>query len=366
MRVFILETSVFNGEVKYLQVIDENGNADPAHFPNDIDDAKITEMYKNMLYARAFDAKVLSLQRQGRAVTYAPLLGEEATQIGSASAMRKDDLFVPAFRQHGVYIVRGIPLDYMFIYWRGYEEGNAYPKNVGGTPIAVPVATQMPHAAGLAFAQKYAGKDSVVVAYVGDGGTSEGDFYEAMNFAGVWRAPLVIIIENNEWAISVPRKNQTASQTLAQKAFAAGIPCVQVDGNDVVAVYKATKEAIENAKYGPTVIECMTYRMGIHTTADDPTKYRPDADVEIWKARDPILRIRKYLEAKGLWNDELDKKVLDEHAKAIDAAVEKAEQFKEDPTVMFKHVYSFVPQVLQNELDDALKNNFWQGEEGGE
>ncbi len=359
--MFLLETSVFSGEVKYLQIIDENGNADKNLFPNDIDDSKITEMYKLMLYARAMDAKVLSLQRQGRAVTYAPLLGEEATQIGSASAMRKDDLFVPAFRQHGVYITRGLPLEYLFIYWRGYEEGNAYPKSVGGTPIAVPVATQMPHSSGLAFAQKYLGKDSAVVAYVGDGGTSEGDFYEALNFAGVWRAPLVVIIENNQWAISEPRKNQTAAQTLAQKAFAAGIPSIQVDGNDVVAVYKATKEAIENAKYGPTVIECITYRMGIHTTADDPTKYRPDSEVEFWKARDPIDRIRKYLTAKGLWNGDLEKKANDEQAKEIDDAVDRAEAFKDDPQSMFKNVYSLVPEVLQDELDDAVKNNFWQG-----
>ncbi len=340
--------------------MDENGKIDQDLFPKDLDDGKIIEMYKYMLYARAADAKVLSLQRQGRAVTYAPLLGEEATQIGSAYAMRKNDMFVPAFRQHGVFMTRGIPLEYLFMYWRGFEEGDTYPKSVGGLPIAVPVATQMPHAAGLAFAQKYNGTGSAVVSYVGDGGTSEGDFYESLNFAGVWRAPLVAIIENNGWAISLPREKQTATKTLAQKAIAAGIPGIQVDGNDVIAVYRATKEAIENAQYGPTLIECMTYRMGIHTTADDPTKYRPDAEVEEWKAKDPIMRVKKYLMGKGVWNDEMEKAALDQFSKAIDAAVAKAEQFKEDPASMFKNVYSFMPEVLQQELDAGMKNNFWQ------
>lgn len=358
--MFLLETSAYSGEIKYLQIMDENGNVDQDIFPKDLDDGKIIEMYKYMLLARAFDAKVLSLQRQGRAVTYAPLLGEEATQIGSASAMRQNDLFVPSFRQHGVYIMRNVPLEVLFLYWRGYEEGNAYPKSVGGMPVIVPVATQMPHAAGLAFAQKYKGNDSAVVAYVGDGGTSEGDFYEALNFAGVWKAPLVAIIENNQWAISVPRKNQTAAQTLAQKAIAAGIPGVQVDGNDMIAVYKATRDAIENAKNGPTLIECLTYRMGIHTTADDPTKYRTDAEVEIWKARDPIMRVKKYLMKKGVWNDGLEKNVMDEQAAKINSAVAKAEEFKEDPQSMFSNIYSFMPETLQEELDDALKNNFWQ------
>ena len=219
----------------------------------------------------------------------------------------------------------------------------------------------MPHAAGMAYAQKYMRKDSAVIAYVGDGGTSEGDFYEALNFAGVWKAPMVAIIENNQWAISLPREKQSASKTLAQKAIAAGIDGVQVDGNDVIAVYKATKEAIEKSKDGPMLIECITYRLGMHTTADDPTKYRPDEEVEKWKKRDPLIRVRNYLVKKGLWNDQIEKEVAEQQAKEIDAAVERAEQFKEDPKSMFTNVYSFVPQTLQEELDEAEKNNYWQG-----
>ncbi len=358
MSGVLLEKAVFDGDIEYLQVMDEAGNMDQSLLPRELDDNKIVEMYKYMLFARANDAKMLSLQRQGRAVTYAPLVGEEATQIGSALAMRKDDIFVPTFRQHGVYLVRGMPLEWMYAYWRGYEE--PIPKSVNGTAIIIPVATQMPHAAGLAYAQKYKKKDSVVVVYVGDGGTSEGDFYEALNFAGVWKLPLVVIIENNQWAISVPREKQTAAKTLAQKAFAAGIGGIQVDGNDVIAVYKATKEAIEKAKDGPMVIECVTYRLGLHTTADDPTKYRTDAEVESWKGKDPIARVRAYLTGKGLWNEEMEQKTVQEQGKEIDAAVEKTEHPKEDPKSIFTNVYSFVPQNLQEELDDAERNNFWQ------
>lgn len=353
----------FEAKVEYLQVMDENGIVDDSQRPQELDDNKLITMYKNMLFARLYDSKQLSLQRQGRSATYAPLLGEEATQIGSAMAMRKDDIFVPSFRQHGVYITRGLPLDILITYWRGFEEGNAIPKEVRGYANIVPVATQIPHATGVAFAQKYKDTGSAVVVYVGDGGTSEGDFYEAINFAGVWKIPLVVIIENNQWAISIPRKNQTAALTLAQKAEAAGINCIQVDGNDVMAVYRATKDAIERSSEGPTVIECITYRMGIHTTSDDPTKYRDQAEVDYWQKRDPILRVKLYLKGKNIWSEDQEKQFQDESSKKIDDAVDKAEKFVPDPKVMFKHVYSFIPEVLQDELDDATASNFWQGDQ---
>jgi len=352
---------VYEGTIDYLQVLDENGTVDATLFPKDLDDSKIVEMYKWMSYARSLDAKTLSLQRQGRAVTYAPLIGEEATQIGSAMAMRPADLFVPNFRQHGVFLVRGFPLELFFIYWRGFEEGGKMPEGFDGFEVIVPVATQIPHAAGIAFAQKYNKKDAAVLGYVGDGGTSEGDFYEGLNFAGVMKLPLVTIIENNQWAISVPRKNQTAAETLAQKGFSAGVNSVQVDGNDVIAVYKAVSEAIANAKNGPTLIECVTYRMSMHTTADDPTKYRTSDEVEFWAKKDPILRVRRYLNAKNLWNDDLEKKMEEEHLKAIDDAVAKAEEFKPDPKVIFEHIYSYMPPTLKEEYDEAVKNEFWQG-----
>lgn len=352
---------VFQGSVDNVQVMDENGDIDQSIFPAGLDDNKILEMYKNMSMLRTLDSKLLSMQRQGRAVTYAPSLGEEATQIGSAMAMRANDIFVPNFRQHGVYLVRGMPLDTLIIYWRGFEEGCKIPSDVKGFPYIVPVASQMTHAAGIAFAKKYKKEDAAVVAYVGDGGTSEGDFAEALNYAGVFKSPLVTIIENNQWAISVPRSKQSAAETLAQKGVAAGQKCVQVDGNDVVAVYKVVSEAIANAKDGPTVIECVTYRMSMHTTADDPTKYRDQAEVDLWRTKDPVDRVRKYLSRKALWNPDFEQKMNDEHLKIVDGAVEKAEAFKPDPKSMFENVYSYVPEVLQDELDDAVKNNFWQG-----
>ncbi|MGC8478676.1 MAG: pyruvate dehydrogenase (acetyl-transferring) E1 component subunit alpha [Candidatus Micrarchaeia archaeon] len=351
---------VFKGEIDFLQILDENGKVDESQFPAYLTEDLAVQMYKYMSFARTLDAKTLSLQRQGRAVTYAPLVGEEATQIGSALAMRKDDIFVPNFRQHGVYLARGLPLELYFIYWRGFEEGGAIPPEVKGLPVIVPVASQVPHAAGMAFAQKYKGTGNAVITYVGDGGTSEGDFYEALNFAGVFKVPLVTIIENNQWAISVPRKKQTAAETLAQKAFAAGIKSIQVDGNDVFAVYKAVKDAISFSTEGPTLIECVTYRMSMHTTADDPTKYRPDAEVEAWKKKDPIERLGKYLLSKGLWDDSKEKAMQAEQVAAIDDAIKKAEAFKGDPASMFKNVYSFMPEMLQEELDEAEQNNFWQ------
>ena len=354
-------SDAFEYKIEYMQILDENGNVDQSLFPKDLDDTKLVQMYKYMNFARALDAKTLSLQRQGRAVTYAPLVGEEATQIGSAMAMRADDIFVPNFRQHGVYLARGLPLELYFIYWRGFEEGGAIPKNVNGMPVIVPVGSQVPHAVGIAYAQKYEKTGNAVIVYVGDGGTSEGDFYEAMNFAGVLKIPLVIIIENNQWAISVPRSKQSAASTLAQKAVAAGIPGVQVDGNDVLAVYKAVSDAIASSSTGPTLIECVTYRMSMHTTADDPTKYRPEQDLEEWKKKDPIDRLRKYLVAKGLWDDSKEKAMADEQLAAINDAVKKAEEFKPDPASMFENVYSYIPEVLAEEYNESKENGFWQG-----
>jgi pyruvate dehydrogenase E1 component alpha subunit len=360
--VFALQKRVFEASVDYIQVMDENGNVDQTLFPKDLTTDKQLQMYRYMCFARALDEKALSLQRQGRAVTYAPLVGEEATQVGSAVAMRQGDLFVPNFRQHAVFLVRGMPLDIFLLNGMGYEDGNHIPKEVGGYPVCIPVGSQMPHAAGIAFAQKYQKTGAVVVAYVGDGGTSEGDFYESINFAGVFKIPLIAIVENNQWAISVPRSMQSAAQTLAQKGIAAGIKCLQVDGNDAVAVYKAVKDAMDSSSEGPTLIECITYRMSMHTTADDPTKYRSDDEVAAWRAKDPIERFRKYLIAKSLWNDDLEQGMRADQKKTIDAAVEKAEQFKPDPKSMFENVYSDVgiSQILKEELDDAVGSNFYQ------
>ena len=274
--------------------------------------------------------------------------------------MRDGDYFVPNFRQHAVFAARGMPLDLILIYWRGYEEGLAIPEGVKALPYIVPVASQLPHAAGIAFSQRYNKTDNATITYVGDGGTSQGDFYETLNFAGVFKLPLVTIIENNQWAISVPRSRQSAAQTLAQKGFAAGMDVVQVDGNDVIAVYKAVKDALEISKEAPTLIECVTYRMSMHTTADDPTKYRSDDEVAEWRMKDPISRLKKYLVKKELWNDGLEETMQEEQKKTIDEALEKAEAFKPDPKSIFEHVYSYMPDVLKEELDAAVESNFYE------
>ena len=353
-------TDVFDCSIEYTQIIDQDGKADESLFPKELDANSLKEMYKSMCFARALDAKTLSLQRQGRAATFAPLLGEEATQIGIAFGMGKADVLVPSFRQHGILLARGMPLDSYFIYWRGFEEGNSTLKGINSFPVAVPVGTQMPHGAGAAFAQKYLKTGAAVFAFVGDGGTSEGDFYEAINFAGALELPLVTVVENNQWAISLPRGRQSAAKTLAQKGIAAGIRSVQVDGNDVVAVYKVAKEAAELAHSGkPSLIECVTYRLSMHTTSDDPTKYRPDSEVEEWKKKDPIDRMRKYLTGKGLWDDAAQKEMEDYQVSKIDEAVKNAEAFKPDPKSVFENVYSFMPQVLKDEEESALKDNFW-------
>ena len=355
-----MQKQVFEGKIEYMQILDETGQVDMSLFPTSLNDEKIILMYKYMSLSRALDAKALSLQRQGRLATYAPLLGQEATQVGTALAMRQDDFFIPNFRQHGVFVAREASLKNFFLAWKGFEEGNKIEGKATSLAPSVPVGTQIPHAVGVALAQKYKKTGLAAVAFIGDGGTSEGDFYEGMNFAGIMKVPLVIIIENNEWAISVPRKMQTAAETLAQKALAAGIRGMQVDGNDVIAVYKAVEDALAGISNGPVVIECLTYRMGMHTTSDDPSKYRPDAEVEAWKPRDPILRLKKYLNAKGLWDDAKEKAMSDEHTQKIEQALEEAEKFKPNPKDMLTNIYSFTPEGLEAEMKEAEDMNFWQ------
>ena len=350
----------YEGSVDYIQVLDEQGNVDLDLIPKEITDEKIAEMYKQMLFARMVDAKAVNLQRLGRIATYAPLYGEEAVQIGSAMAMSDKDFFVPNFRQHAVFFNKGLPLETFFIYAKGYEEGMIVPKEMKAFPWIVPVSTQIPHAVGIAFAQKYKATGSAVVTYVGDGGTSEGNFYEGLNFAGVFKIPLVVIIENNQWAISVPRSYQSAAQTLAQKGIAAGIKCIQVDGNDVIGVYKAVKDALESARGNvPVIVEAVTYRLGMHTTSDDPSKYRDKSEEDEWKAKEPFIRLNKYLRSKGLWDDARQAKAEQEFSAIIDQAIAKADAFRPDPKSMFEHIYSFMPDVLEQQEAELESNNFF-------
>jgi len=272
-----MERVIEKFEVKYWQLLDENGKCDEKEMPK-LTAAEMKKIYELMILTRVFDDKALKLQRQGRIGTYAPILGQEASNIGSAFAIKNEDLVFPAFRENGVFLVRGMPMDLLYAFWAGDERGMQIPKNVNMFPVAITVGAHTPHAVGAAMAFKIQKKKGATIVYFGDGATSEGDFAEAMNFAGVYQAPCVFICQNNQWAISTPVSEQTHSHTIAQKAIAYGIEGIRIDGNDVLAVYKATDYALKKARAGkgPTLIECLTYRMGDHTTADDSKKYRAE------------------------------------------------------------------------------------------
>ena len=345
-------------EIKELTILNETGRCDEKNKPV-LTNKQIKEMYEWMVITRAFDNKALKMQRQGRIGTYAPMMGQEACQIGSAMAMQPDDWVFPAFRENGVYMMKGMPADKLFMYWAGDERGMQIPKGVNMMPISITVGAHMVHAvgAGMAFnIQKK--KGSAVITYFGDGATSEGDFHEAMNFAGVSKAPVVFICQNNQWAISIPVEEQTAAKTLAQKAIAYGFEGLKVDGNDVFAVYKATKEALAKARRGggPTLIECLTYRVADHTTSDDALKYRKQSEVNKWKKKDPIIRLKKYMIKKKMFTDRYEKEVRRKAEKIIDDAVVKAESIKPiKPEEIFNYTYEKLTPDLK-EQQEKIKN----------
>ncbi len=329
--------------IPVLQILDEEGKVDPELEPI-LSDDQVTQMYRTMLLAREADQKLLKLQRQGRMGTVPLCTGQEAASLGPAFAMQEGDWLSGAFREFAGRLHRGEPLVNYFLTYNGYEEGNVLPTDPDPRilPISVIVGGQFLHATGIAYAMKYRREDSAVVSFGGDGSTSEGDFHEALNFAAVWQAPVVFVIQNNKWAISIPSKNQMRSETIAQKAIAYGIPGIQVDGNDALATYQATKDALARARAGdgPTLIEAVTYRLLMHTTADDPSKYRtPEEEKEHW-AREPLVRFRAYLCKRGIWDDEKEGAMRAEVNREIDEAVQTFESmvdFKQDAA--FDHVY---------------------------
>jgi len=341
-------------QVKRLDILDEQGNADGALAPSLTDD-ELKRMYELLVLTRTFDQRALNLQREGRLGTYPSLLGQEASQVGSALAAEKTDWIFPTFREGAVYITAGLPMDLLYQYWAGDERGMKIPEGLNLCPLCIPVGTQVPHAVGAAMAAKYRGDRVAALAYFGDGGISKGDFHEGLNMAGVFKLPVVFLCQNNHWAISVPRERQTASKTIAQKAFAYGFEGIQVDGNDVLAVYKATRDALQKAKEGngPTLIECDTYRMADHTTADDAPRCRPKEELERWKAKDPILRMRLFLEKKALWTGEFQKDIEARSKAVVDEAVKKAETAgPPDPRDLFTYTYRSLTQRQARQLKD--------------
>jgi pyruvate dehydrogenase E1 component alpha subunit len=332
-------------QVEHLSVLDSDGNLDRALEP-DIPPDELKRLHRALLLGRRLDERMVRLQRQGRIGTFAPIKGQEASQIGSVATLRPTDWMVPSFRETAAMLWRGWPIEKLLRFFAGHLEGSQPGPDQRDLPICIPVATQLPHAVGLAYAAQYKGDDAVVMVYFGDGATSEGDFHEAMNVAGVWHVPVVFLCQNNQWAISVPLKKQTHSRTLAQKALAYGFPGIQVDGNDVLAVYAASREAVERARAGdgPTLIECVTYRLAMHTTADDPTKYRSAEEVAEWERKDPLTRFGEYLRKKSLLVEGLEQAVEEE----ISAAVRGFEASPPaDPLGMFDHLHAELPPHLR-------------------
>jgi pyruvate dehydrogenase E1 component alpha subunit len=341
-------------QVKRLDILDEKGNADAALLPS-LPDDDLKRMFEVLILARTFDQRALNLQREGRIGTYPSILGQEASQIGSALAAEKKDWLFTTFRESGVYVALGYPLHLLFQYWAGDERGMKIPEGMNIFPLSIPVGTQITHAVGAAAAAKYRKDRAGVLVYFGDGGSSRGDFHEGLNMAGVFKLPVVFLCQNNQWAISVRREQQTAAKTIAQKAIAYGFEGIQVDGNDLFAVYKATRDALEKGKEGggPTLIECFTYRMSDHTTSDDATRYRSKEEIETWKARDPILRLRLFLEKKGIWTEAWQKDVEARSKAAVDEAQKKAESAEPPkPQDMFTYTYAGLSPRQAREMKD--------------
>jgi pyruvate dehydrogenase E1 component alpha subunit len=354
-------------KVEYLSILDEKGTLDTDLEP-EIPEEILLKLYRSMVLGRTFDERLLNLQRQGRIGTFPPISGQEAAHLGTVAALELSDWFVPAFRETAAEIWRGRSLESVIIYYNGFGEGAYIPPDRNDLPVSIPVGSQTLHAVGLAWAAQYRKTDRVAMAYFGDGGTSQGDFHEGLNFAGVFQAPAIFICQNNQWAISIPRSKQTRSETIAQKALAYGIPGIQVDGNDILATYAAAKEAVDRARSGggPTLIECVTYRLTVHTTADDPRRYRTEEEVEKWKKRDPITRFQKYLLGKGLLSEDKIVSIKSAVLEQIQAAVDNAEeQMKKmgDPMYMFDFAYAEMsPSLLEQQKEFAREMAELNGE----
>lgn len=320
-------------EIRYRQYLAPDGSALGALPEAAQREDLLVPIYKAMVLTRLFDAKAVSLQRTGQLGTYPSSLGQEAVTVGLASAMAPEDVLFPTYREHGALHWRGVTMEEMLLYWSGDERGLDWKGPRQDFPPAIPIATQTLHAAGAATAFAVRREPRVAVSVLGDGATSKGDFYEAMNVAGVWRLPVVFVINNNQWAISVPRGAQTSAETLAQKAIAGGLPAEQVDGNDAIAVHVAVSEAVERARSGggAGVVEALTYRLSDHTTADDATRYRTEAEVSsMWK-RDPVARLRTWIGAQGWWDKDREEELIDGTKKRIDKAIAEAAKVAPQP-----------------------------------
>jgi 2-oxoisovalerate dehydrogenase E1 component alpha subunit len=339
-------------QIQYVQYLDSSGKTAAALPDFARDDAEMLKLFGAMLQARTFDIKAVNLQRTGNLGTYAPCLGQEAVHVGVGAALRPEDSCAIVYREIGTLFWRGVRMVDVLLYWGGDERGNDFAHADHDFPWCVPIATQMLHAAGAAMAFKIRKEPRCALGFIGDGGTSEGAFYEAINLAGAKQLPVVFIVVNNKWAISVPIADQTAAETLAQKAIAAGIPGIQVDGNDVIAVRDTVSKALEKARSGggPTVIECMSYRLSDHTTADDATRYRSDEELaDAWKI-EPLIRLRKLLTDRGVLTEAREAEMKAEYSREVEAAVA---EYRNTPTQttdsMFDYLFANPPHYLEEQ-----------------
>jgi 2-oxoisovalerate dehydrogenase E1 component alpha subunit len=346
-----------------VQVMDNHGNIILPEYREQITKELVMTFYRHLIRTRTFDRKCVSLQRQGRIGTYAPYEGQEACQVGSALALKEGDWLFPTYRDHGATMTFGHSLKHILLYWNGRNEGCIPQKGKKILPPSVPIATQLPHAAGAAYAEKLKGTKNAVIVYFGDGATSEGDFHEGVNFASVFNVPVVFFNQNNQYAISLPITRQMKSKTIAQKAVAYDIYGVRVDGNDIFAVYFETQKALERARNGegPSLIEAVTWRYGAHTTADDPTKYRDQEESKRKREQsDPIMRLERFMKNEGWFDEGWAKQVQNDASAEIDQAVAEMESFpKADPADMFDYVFATPTWTIEEQ-----KNKYFAWKRG--
>ena len=342
-------------EFQTFQILNEEGEIVNENAVPDLTDEQLQELMRRMVYTRILDQRSISLNRQGRLGFYAPTAGQEASQIASHFALEKDDFILPGYRDVPQLIWHGLPLYKAFLFSRGHYVGNQIPEDLPVVPPQIIIGAQYVQAAGVALGLKKRGKKAVAITYTGDGGTSQGDFYEGINFAGAFNVPAIFVVQNNRFAISTPVELQTAAKTLAQKAVAAGIAGIQVDGMDPLAVYVATKEARERAinGEGPTLIETLCYRYGPHTmSGDDPTRYRSKELDNEWEKKDPLVRFRKYLEKKGIWNEQMEEEVIEKAKEDIKEAIKKADETpKQKVTDLISIMYEELPVNLKEQYE---------------
>lgn len=346
-------------EIPYTQLLDHDGNLQGA-LPSYASDSVLLELYRVMILTRLFDKKAIALQRTGKMGTYAPINGQEAISTAIGHAMRKDDVFIPYYRDYAAQFQRGVKMSEILAYWGGDERGSQFACDSEDLPICVPIASQCLHAAGIAFALKHRKQDRVAVVCIGDGGTSEGDFYEAINVAGAWKLPVVFIVNNNQWAISVPLNKQTATQTIAQKAIAAGFEGIQVDGNDVLAMREVIGNAIEKARkgLGPTLIEAVTFRLSDHTTADDATRYQPKEHVDAALINEPIKRFKSFLEQQKLWDNTQEEQLIKTCTAEIQDEVDVyLNRLPQPITSIFDYHYETLPNYLVEQRAIAMEES---------